>query len=88
MSDTTKALLLSALRSAVLRAELDSNELKTIGIAFKADLITPAHAIVWLSVIGLIGQVRGATILTDTGDVGVLIDGDTGAIISGKRKAT
>lgn len=85
MSDT-KALLLSALRSSVLRAELDSNELKTIGLALKADLITPAYAVVWLSDHGLISQVRGATILTDTGDVGVLIDGDTGTIISGKRR--
>jgi hypothetical protein len=87
MSDP-KTLLLSALRSAVLRAELDANELKTIGVALKSDTITPAYAVVWLSEAGLLRQVRGATLFahSDTGLVGNLIEGDTGAIISGKRK--
>jgi hypothetical protein len=78
MTDS-KALLLSALRCAVLRAELDSNELKTIGIALKADLITCEYAVTWLSDVGLISQVKAATLVTKTG--GVVIDGDTGCII-------
>jgi len=60
MTDPTaedRALLLSALRSAVLRAELDSNELKTIGIALTAGTISPEGAIEWLVDIGLVDQV-------------------------------
>ena len=89
MSDP-KNLLLSALRSAVLRAELDANELKTIGTALKCDAITPAYALVWLQDVGLIQQVKGATLFahSDTGFIGNLIERDTGAIISGKQTLT
>jgi hypothetical protein len=72
----------------VLRAELDANELKTIGVALKSDMITPAYAVVWLSDAGLIRQVRGATLFahSDTGLIGNLIEGDTGPLISGKQQ--
>lgn len=52
-----RAILLSALRSAVLRAELDSNELKTIGIALRSGMISPEGAVEWLAGIGIASQV-------------------------------
>jgi len=60
---------------------LDANELKTIGVALKSDMITPAYAVQWLIDIAIISQVRGAALINDTG---LVIDGDTGEIISGK----
>jgi hypothetical protein len=52
-----KEFLLSAIRSAVIRAKLDANELSTIGVALSGDMIGPDDAISWLEDIGLVGQV-------------------------------
>jgi hypothetical protein len=51
------ALLLSAIRSAVLRCRQDEQEITTIGIALKAGIITPEYAVEWLADIGLVSQV-------------------------------
>jgi hypothetical protein len=50
-------LILSALRSATLRAKLDANEFETIGIALRAGMISPKGAIEWLEDSGLVDQV-------------------------------
>ena len=50
-------MLLSALRSAVIRAKLDANELQTIGIALRSHMISPGEAVAWLMDIGLVTQV-------------------------------
>jgi hypothetical protein len=50
-------LLLSALRSAALRAKIDANAIETIGIALRNGMITPEYAVVWLHDIGLVDQV-------------------------------
>ena len=50
-------LLLSAMRAATLRAELDANEIKTVVIALSAGMITPEYAMTWLHDIGLVDQV-------------------------------
>jgi hypothetical protein len=55
-----KELILSALRSAVIRAKLDANELSTIGVALSGDMIGPDDALAWLADIGLITQVTGS----------------------------
>jgi hypothetical protein len=60
MTDTE--LMLSAIRSAVLRCDLDKTELNTVGIALKADMITLDDAVAWLADAGLIDQV-----VSDTG---------------------
>jgi hypothetical protein len=65
--------LLSLIRAATLRSELDTTELKSVGIALKAGWIAPDHACAWLADAGLLNQVIGeeprgiATVLTDTG---------------------
>lgn len=51
-----KELLLAALRSAVLRAKLDANEIQTIAIALNAGMIELHDAIGWLSEIGIVSQ--------------------------------
>ena len=53
-----KTFLLTALRTAALRCDLDKNEIVTIGTALRNDWITPEYAIGWLMDIGLIGQVE------------------------------
>ncbi|MGA7252969.1 MAG: hypothetical protein WBX35_17245, partial [Pseudolabrys sp.] len=53
------ALLLLAIRSVVLRAQLDANEIKTVGIALSTGMITPEYAFNWLHDIGLVEQVIG-----------------------------
>jgi hypothetical protein len=50
-------LLLSAIRSAALRAKLDANEIETIDTALKSGWITPEYAMAWLHDIGLVDQV-------------------------------
>ena len=50
-------LLLLAIRSAVLRAEIDANELKTVGLALSTGTITPGYAVEWLHDIGFADQV-------------------------------
>jgi hypothetical protein len=50
-------LLLLAIRSAVLRAQIDANELKTVGLALRTGMITPEYAVEWLHDIGLVDQV-------------------------------
>jgi hypothetical protein len=55
-----KELILSAIRSAVIRAKLDANELSTIGVALSGDMIGPDDALSWLADIGLITQVTRA----------------------------
>jgi hypothetical protein len=50
-------LLLTAIRSAVLRCRLDENELITIGTSLRAGWITPEYAIEWLHNIGLVDAV-------------------------------
>jgi hypothetical protein len=47
-------LLLAALRSSTLRAQLDANELKTVSIALRGGMITPEYAIEWLHDLGLV----------------------------------
>jgi hypothetical protein len=56
-NSTERDVLLSALRSAVLIAKLDANELQTIGIALRSNMISPEDAIAWLVDIGLVTQV-------------------------------
>jgi len=46
--DDHKEFLLSAMRSASLRVKLMENDLHTIGIALKADLIGTEMAVKWL----------------------------------------
>ena len=48
MDDPHKEFLLSALRSAALRVKLMENDLHSIGIALKADLVGTDMAIKWL----------------------------------------
>ena len=50
-------LLLSSIRTAVLRCQMDEQEITTIGVALKAGMITPAYALQWLAELGLIDQV-------------------------------
>jgi hypothetical protein len=50
-------LLLVALNAAALRAQLDANEIKTVGIALRAGMITANCAVEWLRDIGLVDQV-------------------------------
>jgi hypothetical protein len=50
-------LLLSAIRTAVLRAQMDAAEIETIGIALKSGTISPEYAVQWLADIGLVDQV-------------------------------
>jgi hypothetical protein len=50
-------LLLAALGAADLRAQLDANEIKTVGIALRAGMITANCAVEWLHEIGLVDQV-------------------------------
>jgi hypothetical protein len=50
-------LLLSALRSGVLRAQLDAIEIKTVAIALRDGWITAEYAVEWLHDIGLVDQV-------------------------------
>jgi len=49
----------NAIRSAVLRANSDSNKLTSIGLALRNGWITAEGAVVWLSEIGLVDQVVG-----------------------------
>jgi hypothetical protein len=52
-----KNFLLVAIRAAVLRAQLDANELKVVGLALKDGMVTPDYALQWLADIGLVSQV-------------------------------
>jgi hypothetical protein len=52
-----KVFLLSALRAATCRCDLDRNELVTIGHALHNDWITAEGAVAWLADIGLVDQV-------------------------------
>ena len=56
-TQAVSALLLLAIRSAVLRAQLDASEIKTVGIALSTGMISPECAIAWLADIGLVDQV-------------------------------
>ena len=49
--------LLASLRGAILRAQLDANEFKSIGLALRSGWITPNGAMEWLRESGLIDQV-------------------------------
>ena len=51
------AYLTSAIRSAVLRAKLDANELTSIGLALSNGWIGPESAIKWLHEIGMVDVV-------------------------------
>jgi hypothetical protein len=62
-SDETE-FLLAAIRGAILRAQLDANEFKSIGLALRSGWITPDCAMEWLATAGLIDQV----ILDNTND--------------------
>ncbi len=46
--DAQKEFMLGALRVASLRAEMWKSELNRIGVALKADMITPELAVIWL----------------------------------------
>jgi hypothetical protein len=52
-----KAFLLISLRKAVLRCDIDKNELQSIGTALNHDWITVEGAMSWLSDLGLASQV-------------------------------
>jgi hypothetical protein len=52
--------LQNAIRSAVLRARLDANELTSIALALSNGWISAAGAIEWLADIGLVDQVTAA----------------------------
>ena len=49
--------LLAAIRTAILRAQLDANEFKSIGLALRSGWIEPDGALQWLASSGLIDQV-------------------------------
>jgi len=51
--------LLSLIRAATLRCELDSTELKSVGVALKNNWINPEQACAWLAEVGLIKDVIG-----------------------------
>jgi hypothetical protein len=53
--------LLAALRTGILRAKLDANELTSIGLALKSGMITPEGAVEWLEDTGLITQLATDT---------------------------
>jgi hypothetical protein len=50
-------LLFSAIKTAVLRAKLDANEIESVGIALSNGWIDPDLAIAWLHDIGLADMV-------------------------------
>jgi hypothetical protein len=52
-----KGLLLSAIKAAIHRCRLDENELLTVGLALKDDMVTAADAVAWLHDIGLVDGV-------------------------------
>jgi hypothetical protein len=45
------------MRTAVLRAKLDVNEIESVGIALRSGWITLEYAVEWLHDIGLVDQV-------------------------------
>jgi hypothetical protein len=53
------AFLLALIRAAVLRCDLDSTELKSVGIALKNGWIDADLACAWLAEVGLIKDVIG-----------------------------
>jgi hypothetical protein len=52
--NTENEFLIASIRTAVLRAKLDANELMTVGIALKNKLVTADDAIAWLAELGLV----------------------------------
>lgn len=61
------AFLLGLIRAAVLRAEVDATELKSVGIALKAGWINTDQACAWLADAGLINEVIGGELPVDSG---------------------
>jgi hypothetical protein len=51
--------LLGLIRAATLRCDLDSTELKSVGVALKNNWINPEQACAWLADVGLIKDVIG-----------------------------
>jgi hypothetical protein len=61
--------VLAALRSAALRARLAANEIDTIGLALRSELITPEAGLLWArdaGVLDLVGHedIEGAAAAT------------------------
>jgi hypothetical protein len=52
--NTENEFLIASIRTAVLRAKLNANELMTVGIALKNKIITAQDAVAWLADLGLI----------------------------------
>jgi hypothetical protein len=53
------AFLLGLIRAATLRCDLDSTELKSVGVALKNNWVNPEQACAWLAEVGLIKDVIG-----------------------------
>src|SRR5213075_450746 len=53
--------VLAALRSAALRTRLAANEIDTIGLALRSELITPEAALLWARDAGVIDLVGHGT---------------------------
>lgn len=52
MSQSHREFLLSALRAASLRARMFEVDINSIGIALKAEMVTPDQALKWIKDIG------------------------------------
>lgn len=58
MSDENhREFLLAALRAASLRAKLFDADVSTIGIALKANMVTPEEAVKWIKDIGALESI-------------------------------
>lgn len=58
MSDGShREFLLSALRAASLRAKLFDADVSSIGIALKANMVTPEQAVKWIKDIGALESI-------------------------------
>jgi hypothetical protein len=68
MSEASKEFMLGALRVASLRAEMWKSELNRIGVALKADMITPELAVMWLKEMGGLDWLDATTVGLVTGD--------------------
>lgn len=61
--ETHKDFMLSALRAASLRAKMIEMDLNTVGVALKADMVTPLESVDWLRQIGaldFVGKIPAA----------------------------
>jgi hypothetical protein len=61
--------VLAALRSAALRTRLAANEIDTIGLALRSELITPEAALLWARDAGVLKLVSNEEIETGATDI-------------------